>query len=70
MIVALKKLGEELTPAELHILETSDDAMRQFESADKAIGEGWLCAMRYYTAVSVISRDNQVILCCPSLAQA
>jgi hypothetical protein len=40
VIVALKKLGEELTPGEMHILETSDDAMRQFESADKAIGAG------------------------------
>jgi hypothetical protein len=38
IIVALKKLGEELTPEELHILETSDEAMKQFELADKAIG--------------------------------
>jgi hypothetical protein len=39
IIVALKKLGEELTPSERHILETSDEAMKQFEIADKAIGE-------------------------------
>ena len=38
IIVALKKLGEEPTPEERHILETSDDAMAQFEKADKAIG--------------------------------
>jgi hypothetical protein len=36
--VALKKLGEALTPEELSILEASDEAMKQFELADKAIG--------------------------------
>ena len=43
IIVALKKLGEALTPEELHILETSDEAMKQFEIADKAIGVGLAC---------------------------
>lgn len=38
IIVALKKLGEALTPEELSILEASDEAMKQFELADKAIG--------------------------------
>lgn len=38
IIVALKKLGEELSADEKHILETSDDAMAMFDTADKAIG--------------------------------
>lgn len=37
IIVALKKLGEALTAGEKAFLKQHDDAMAQFESADKAI---------------------------------
>ncbi len=37
IIVALKKLGETLTPAEKAFLKQHDDALAMFESADQAI---------------------------------
>lgn len=37
IIVALKKLGEELTADEKAFLRDNDDAMAQFESADQGI---------------------------------
>lgn len=39
VILALKKLGEELTPEEKHFLESSTDVASKFESADKELGE-------------------------------
>merc|ERR1719468_61300 len=42
VIVALKKLGEELTMEEKAILEASDDAMQLFKAADAAIDESVL----------------------------
>jgi hypothetical protein len=50
VIVALKKLGEELTADERAFLDTNTDARRQFEAADKAIGEAAVMSMARNTA--------------------
>ena len=81
IIVALKKLGEALTPEEMRVLEASDEAMKQFEIADKAIGAVvaalqcavlWVPLHKSATSNHALSFDwsafvmAQAILCSPS----
>lgn len=57
IIVALKRLGEELTGEEKHFLDTNTDVRKQFEAADKAIGEATVLQMASKGAAGGLARS-------------